>query len=193
MPSTLSRDLKMSPSVIGLAADGVLSSSREPRRHARYPFTGAVEAFEPESQTRIQGRTADLSESGCYVDAMNPLPAETRVRIRITREQRSFESRATVVYSVAGMGMGLQFEATDAQQLVSLRKWISELSGEATEETATEETATEQTATEQKGDSPARVAAENSVLNDLVIELMRKGVLAEAIGSGMLQRLASAT
>ena len=183
MPSTLSRDLKMSPSVIGLAADGVLSSSRERRRHARYPFTGAVEAFEPESQTRIQGRTADLSESGCYVDAMNPLPAETRVRIRITREQRSFESRATVVYSVAGMGMGLQFEATDAQQLVSLRKWISELSGEATE----------QTATEQKGDSPARVAAENSVLNDLVIELMRKGVLAEAIGSGMLQRLASAT
>ena len=188
MPSTLSRDLKMSPSVIGLAADGVLSSSRERRRHARYPFTGAVEAFEPESQTRIQGRTADLSESGCYVDAMNPLPAETRVRIRITREQRSFESRATVVYSVAGMGMGLQFEATDAQQLVSLRKWISELSGEVTEETATE-----QTATEQKGDSPARVAAENSVLNDLVIELMRKGVLAEAIGSGMLQRLASAT
>jgi len=107
MPSTLSRDLKMSPSVIGLAADGVLSSSRERRRHARYPFTGAVEALE----------------------------------------------------------------------------WISELSGEATEETATE----------QKGDSPARVAAENSVLNDLVIELMRKGVLAEAIGSGMLQRLASAT
>jgi len=79
-----------------------------------------------------------------------------------------------------------------------LRKWISELSGEATEETATEETATEQTATEQtateqKGDSPAGVTAKNSVLNDLVIELMRKGVLAEATGGGMLQRLASAT
>jgi len=112
MPSTLSRDLKMSPSVIGLAAGGILSSSRERRRHARYPFTGAVEALE----------------------------------------------------------------------------WISELSGEATEETATEETATEQ-----KGDSPAGVTAKNSVLNDLVIELMRKGVLAEATGGGMLQRLASAT
>ncbi len=182
MPSEPSRDLKMSASIIGLAATGVQSNSRERRRHARYPFTGTVEAFEQASEARIPGRTADLSEGGCYVDTMSPFPTQTRVRIRITREQRSFESQATVVYSVAGLGMGLQFEAIDAKQLLSLRKWIRELSGETSAEPATEP----------KWDSPARVTAENSVLNDLIIELMRKDVLAEATGRGMLQRLASA-
>lgn len=130
----------------------------------------------------MQGRTADLSEGGCYVDTMSPFPAETRVRVRITRAQRSFESQATVVYSVAGMGMGLRFEATEPQQLVSLRKWVSELSGESTTETATEE----------KENSAGALPARDAVLNELIIELMRKGVVAEGKGRGMLQRLVSA-
>jgi hypothetical protein len=130
----------------------------------------------------MQGRTADLSEGGCYVDTMSPFPAQTRVRVRITRAQRSFESLATVVYSVAGMGMGLRFEAPEAEQLVSLRKWVSELSGETSMETATEER-------EHLG---AGLTARDAVLNELIRELMRKGVLAEGKGKGMLQRLASA-
>jgi PilZ domain len=157
-------------------------SSSERRQHPRYPFTGTLEAFELASQTRMQGRTADLSEGGCYVDTMSPFPAETRVRVRITRAQRSFESQATVVYSVAGMGMGLRFEATEPQQLVSLRKWVSELSGESSTEAATEE----------KENSAGGVPARDAVLNELIIELMRKGVVAEGKGRGMLQRLASA-
>jgi PilZ domain len=175
MLSTLRSDLKM-------PSGAVESGSAERRRYARYPFTGTLEAVEPDSQTRIHGRTADLSEGGCYVDTLNPFPAQTRVKVRITREKRSFESQATVVYSVAGMGMGLQFEATDPQQLVSLRKWVGELSGKAIAETETEE----------KKDSPCSAAVRESVLNELVSELMRKGVLAEDIGRGMLQRLASA-
>lgn len=180
MPSALSRNFIMGMG--GRGAGGVQSSAQERRRAPRYPFTGTLEAFEIESQTRIQGRTADLSEGGCYVDTMNPFPTQTRVRIRISREQRSFESQATVVYSVTGMGMGLQFEAIDARQLSSLRKWISELSGEAMPETWAEE----------KWASPARVATHDSILNELVTELVRKGVLAEGTGKGMLQRLASA-
>jgi PilZ domain len=157
-------------------------SSEERRQHPRYPFTGTLEAFELESETRMQGRTADLSEGGCYVDTMSPFPAQTRVRVRITRAQRSFESQATVVYSVAGMGMGLRFESTEPQQLVSLRKWVSELSGESSTETAPEE----------KEKSAGGVPARDAVLNELIIELMRKGVVAEGKGRGMLQRLASA-
>lgn len=158
------------------------AGSGERRRHVRYSFTGTFEAFEPKSQTRIQGRTADLSEGGCYVDTICPFAAQTRVRIRITREQQSFESQATVVYSVAGMGMGLQFEAIDAQQRASLRKWVRELSGEAVIETPSD----------QRWDSTALLSARDSVLSELVTELMRKGVLTEAMARGMLQRLASA-
>ena len=157
-------------------------SSAERRQHPRYPFTGTLEAVEPQSQTRMQGRTADLSEGGCYVDTMSPFPAQTRVKVRITRAQRSFESQATVVYSVAGMGMGLRFDATEPPQLVSLRKWVSELSGESITETATEE----------KEHSVGGVPARDAVLHELILELMRKGVVAEDNGRGMLQRLASA-
>jgi PilZ domain len=158
------------------------TSSGERRKHPRYPFTATLEAFEPKSQTRIQGRTADLSEGGCYVDTICPFPAQTRVRVRITRAQRSFESQATVVYAVAGMGMGLQFDGPNAQQRLNLRNWVRELSGEAIAETSTEE----------RAHSNGGAAAHDAVLKELITELMHKGVLPEGTGKGMLQRLASA-
>ena len=171
MVSKLENDLEMP----------VGSSSAERRRSTRYPFTGALEAFEPTSQTRIQGRTADLSEGGCYVDTMSPFPAQTRVRVHITRERRSFESQATVVYSVAGMGMGLRFETTDPKQLLTLRKWLAGLSGESSVEPEIEEQ-----------DARSGTATGNSrVLRELVSELMRKGVLDEEVGRGMFQQLDS--
>jgi hypothetical protein len=169
MPSTLTNNLKIS------------HSPAERRRHPRYPFTGTLEAFEPESQTRIQGRTADLSEGGCYVDTLVAFPAQTRVKVRITRDKRSFESPAIVVYSVTGLGMGLRFESTDPQQLLTLRKWLDELGGEAIAEIPIEK----------EKNSPRDAAGYESVLNELVGELMRKGVLAENIGKGMLRQLAS--
>jgi PilZ domain len=181
MPSTLNRDLKISHGVIGILSSGTIERNpAERRQYVRYPFTGTVEAFEPESQTRIQGRAADLSEGGCYVDTMSPFPAQTRVKVRITREKRSFESQARVVYSVAGMGMGLLFEAPNVQQLASLNKWLGELSGQAVAETGIEE----------KEDSHDPAAGRESVLSELIRELMRKGIVNEKLGGEMLQKLA---
>ncbi len=154
----------------------------ERRQYARYPFTGTLEAFDAESGTRIQGRAADLSAGGCYVDTLSPLPAQSRVMVRVTKGKQSFESQAAVVYSVAGMGMGLRFEATDGAQLLVLKKWLDELSGEAPAEMEIEEMKA----------SICNSAVTNPVLNELVAELMRKGVLAQDMGRGMLQRLTSA-
>lgn len=182
MANMMTSDLKTSPMAIGVAAGGTSMNAGERRRYERYPFTATLEAFEPESETRIQGRTADLSEGGCYVDTISPLATKTRLKVRITRGQRSFESPAVVVYSVLGMGMGLEFEATDSQQMVNLKKWVGELSGEATAEAEIEE----------KSAPVNTEAASVSVLKELVTELMRKGVLAEGKGRGMLKRLADA-
>jgi PilZ domain len=140
------------------------SGSSERRRHVRYPFTGTLEAVEPESETKIQGRTTDLSESGCYVDTLSPFPALTRVKVRLTRGKRSFESQATIIYSVVGMGMGLRFEAVDPKQLAILRKWLGELSGESTPESG-------------------------CVLNEVVSEFVRKGALNEAAAGEILTPL----
>jgi hypothetical protein len=174
--ATIPTETKLSYSAMGGALH---SDSRERRRHARYAFTGTLEAFEPSSETKIQGRTADLSEGGSYVDTMSPFPAGTCVKVRISREKRSFESPATVVYSVSGMGMGLRFDSIDAQQFVSLRKWLAELIGEGVAEVD-----------EEYPETPCAEPTSSCVLNQLINELMRKGILNDSMGREMLQRLA---
>jgi len=164
--------MKTSASTIG-------GGSSERRRYTRYPFTGTLEAVEPESETKIQGRTTDLSEGGCYVDTLNPFPAQTCVKVRLTKEGRSFESQAKVVYSAVGMGMGLQFEAIDPEQLVTLRKWLHELSGEGTAEVQIEENNTSAYAT----------AGPDSALNELAGSLVCKGAVNDTPSGGMLQPL----
>ena len=52
----------------------------ERRRDLRYPFTAAVEVFEPQSQSKLTARTSDISLGGCYVDTINPLPVSTDSR-----------------------------------------------------------------------------------------------------------------
>ncbi len=171
---------KISQAVIrGLPSGEVKADPSERRQSPRYSFTGTFEATEPNSGTRIHGRTADLSEGGCYADTMSPLPAGTVVKARISKENRSFEGMATVVYAVAGMGMGLRFESADPQQAVSLRRWLAELRGEFLEDK------------EAENEEPRvrAVAPSKSVLNELIGELMRKGVLDHSMGREMLQRL----
>lgn len=173
-------DSKISQAVIrGLPSGEVKADPSERRQSPRYSFTGTFEATEPNSGTRIHGRTADLSEGGCYADTMSPLPAGTAVKVRISKENRSFESQAAVVYAVAGMGMGLRFESADPQQVVNLRRWLAELRGEFLEDT------------EAANEEPRVCAApqRKCVLNELIGELMRKGVLDDSMGREMLQRL----
>jgi hypothetical protein len=172
---------KISQVVIGgLASGTVKTDAGERRQFPRYSFTGTFEATEPNSETRIQGRTADLSEGGCYADTMSPLPAGTLVKVRISKGNRSFESHGTVVYAVAGMGMGLRFESIDPQQRVNLRRWLGELRGESPVDLEADKREPGTCADPQR----------QCVLNQLIGELMRKGILDDSMGKEMLQRLA---
>lgn len=173
-------DAKISQVVIGGLASGTVKVEPGERRQApRYPFTATFEATEPNSGTKIHGRTADLSEGGCYADTLTPLPAGTVLKVRISKENRSFESQGAVVYAVAGMGMGLRFESIDPQQLANLRRWLGELRGESPAELESE-----------KEPVPCADPQRQCVLNQLIGELMRKGVLDASTGKEMLQRLA---
>ena len=99
---------KISQAVIGgLALGKVKADPSERRQFPRYSFTGTFEATEPNSETRIHGRTADLSEGGCYADTMSPLPAGTVVKVRISRENRSFESQCHGGLCRGGDGHGV--------------------------------------------------------------------------------------
>src|ERR1700680_5118318 len=79
----------------------------ERRRHARYPVSATLEAVDLRSKARFTGRVSDLSAGGCYVDAITTLPVEAALKIRVTHDGKTFETRARVIASSAGMGMGL--------------------------------------------------------------------------------------
>ena len=96
------------------------------RREPRYPFIAAAELLEENSGARMKSRISDLSLNGCYVDTVNPLPDGTLVHLRIFTETHSFEAPATVVYSHAFMGMGMQFREVQPKSVEVLRLWLPE-------------------------------------------------------------------
>ncbi len=162
------------------------STERDPherRRHTRYPLTVTVEAVEGKSQTRIQGRTSDLSRGGCYVDTISSFPAGSVVKMRLTKDARSFEALAEVVYSLMDMGMGVKFTSGDPQQLLTLEKWVGELSGKLLPESELPQSSDQSCSPA----SPGNV--EYRVLNDLIAELTIQGVLSPEKSKAMLQKL----
>ena len=153
--------------------------SPDPRRHVRYSFTSAVEVHLSGSSTSIQGRTSDVSREGCFVDTTSSFPVGSRVTLRLTKDNGTFEAGGEVVYSLSGMGMGVKFVDVPVEQLATLEKWIAELNGEASPEPALP------AFSEQSRDENT----EYDVLSELLIELMKKGVLSNEKGKEMLQKL----
>jgi hypothetical protein len=172
--------------------DSAQPTAAERRRDARYPFTASIEAIETKSGTRLNGRTSDLGLGGCYVDTLNPVPVGSVLSIKISRDKESFQAQAKVTYSTVGMGMGLAFITADPAQVKVFQRWIQELSGEQPVLAAPEESpARPPVATAPVASAPAASTTIELqlVLSELIIALMRKGVLDNENGNAMLRKL----
>jgi PilZ domain len=101
----------------------------EKRSDVRYPVSAEAVLIDHRSRTRLNGRAADLSLAGCYLDATQLLPVGVSVRLRLSTETRSFECEAQVVYALQGLGMVLVFVKISPDQAAELHNWIAELSG----------------------------------------------------------------
>jgi len=99
---------------------------RDLRRSPRVPFVASAEIIELETETRLPARTGDLSQHGCYMDMINPLPLGTAVRVQITHGQLSFQAIAGVVYCQTPLGMGLVFNKVDSNHEAVLQRWLNE-------------------------------------------------------------------
>lgn len=155
----------------------------ERRKHFRYQFTGSAEAVEPGTGTRITGRVSDLCLGGCYIDTTSPLEVNAAMRLRVTKDQKTFQAMAKVANTQAGMGMGVSFTSVEPGQLRILENWIGVLSGAlpATPDTLEQE--------ERLSGEVGLKQELDLVLNELIIALMRKKVLNEGEGLGMLKYL----
>jgi hypothetical protein len=159
------------------------ADAHERRRHGRHPFTATVEAVETNTQTRINGRTGDMSRGGCYVDTISSFPPGSIVKMRLTKETDSFEAMAEVVYSMVGMGMGVKFTYAEPEQFWTLQKWVGELSGEIVTEPEALRPSNPSCVEGKPGNE------ENEVLNELLMLLTKQGVLSDANCEAMLAKL----
>ena len=80
-----------------------------------------------ESETQINEQTCDLSLFGCGMTLPKPLPAGTRVRIRIVHAGANFVAQGKVAYAGKTMRMGVVFTKIEPNQQLVLEKWIAEL------------------------------------------------------------------
>lgn len=105
----------------------VMPKRNERRRDPRYSLTADAEIVDMESGMKMTARTLDFSRSGCYLDMLNPLPADKVVTLRLAKWQQTLETQAKVVHSSAGMGMGLMFGVLDAAQRAIVESWLTQL------------------------------------------------------------------
>jgi PilZ domain len=103
------------------------ASYRNRRAVPRYTLIAAVEIVESVSEVRMSGRVSEISRQGCYIDLLNTLPIGTSINVRISRDQGTFSSPGKIVYAQQGMGMGVAFIDTGAEQLKTLDVWLEEL------------------------------------------------------------------
>jgi hypothetical protein len=164
--------------------DVAVGHPNERRRNLRFPFSATVEAVDTKSGTKILGRTSDLGLGGCYVDTLSPFPAGTEARIKIIRENETFEAQVRVVYSLIGMGMGLAFVSAQPKQIRLFQRWVQEISGKGVPSEAASAEGLPETPSPEK-----TLTLHNVVLSDLIMTLMQKKVLTATEGKDLLRKL----
>jgi PilZ domain-containing protein len=148
------------------------------RGNDRHTVTASCEVVELVSGAKFSTRTTDLGPGGCFVDTMVPFPVGSNVRVKVHKGKTQFETGGLVVYSQAGLGMGIAFSEMDESQRNALDLWFAELTGE------------KQAAAHDFG-SPASPSTESrlgdkAALVRLVRLMISKGILTEAEGASVL-------
>jgi hypothetical protein len=94
------------------------------RREPRHFFIATVELLEADVQARMRARTGDLSMHGCYVDTLNPFPVQSKVKVTITHNEKSFTALGTVAHAEPNVGMGISFGKVEPSQTEILLQWL---------------------------------------------------------------------
>jgi PilZ domain len=155
----------------------------ERRTFPRYALSAEAEVVEAQSRTRMNARVSDLSRMGCYVEMISPFPLGSNLKMRIMKNKTPFLAQGRAAYSSGGMGMGVRFTEVAPEQILLLEKWINELSGVLPFDDEELNECLPALATQVSGNETSYVS------NEIIIALMRKGILSDGEGKGMLQKL----
>lgn len=98
----------------------------ERRSAPRQALVLAAEVVELPRGARLIARTSDVSQTGCYIDTLNPVPQGSQIRVRLTHNNEVFEAIAKVVYVSYGLGMGVTFTELPVEQQSRLAQWLGD-------------------------------------------------------------------
>jgi len=103
------------------------------RANPRFSFFADAEVTLRDG-TGVRGQLAELSARGCYIDALEPIPVRTKLRLRICDGMNTCELQGKVLYMHSGggfgiFGMGVVFEEMGAEQHSTIGAWLHKLAG----------------------------------------------------------------
>ncbi len=90
-----------------------------PRVKAKVP----VELFAPDSDVPLRGATADLSETGCYIESIFPFPVGTMLEMSLQIDTTVL-AVGTVVTCDPQVGNGIKFTKMLPEDLEQLRAYL---------------------------------------------------------------------
>ena len=103
------------------------------RTNPRFPVSADAEITLKDGRG-LHGQLSELSMRGCYVDALEPLPVGTELRLSVFDGIGTCELAGKVIYKHSGgglgiAGMGVLFAKLRPEQHFAIHAWIDELSG----------------------------------------------------------------
>jgi hypothetical protein len=101
------------------------------RANPRYSFFAEAEVTLRDG-TSVPAQLSELSSRGCYIDALEPIPIGTELRLRINNGISTCELPGKVIYMHSGYGMGIfgmgvLFGTMAAEQHCAIDAWLQEL------------------------------------------------------------------
>lgn len=108
------------------------------RVNPRFPFFADAEVTLRDG-TGVRAQLSELSSRGCYIDALEPIPIRTKLRLRICDGMSACELHGKVLYTHSGggfgiFGMGVLFEEMGPEQNSTIDAWLRGLARRAGKE-----------------------------------------------------------
>jgi len=150
----------------------------ERRTTDRHVFTASAEIVDLSSGARFSTRTTDLGPGGCFVDTLVPLPVGAQVHVGVRKGKTQLDTNGVVVYSQAGLGMGIAFDSLDQSQRKALEQWLIEITGSRA--------IVFHDVTPKPGLPSALQGPDHATVERLIRLLITKGLITQAEGASVL-------
>ena len=103
----------------------------ERRKAPRYALVAIAELTDPGDAKMLSAKISEVSRTGCYVDSPKTFPVGTSLKVIISRDERTFVTKADVIHVQEQRGMGIAFVDPPQDQLKILDSWLAGLPSSA--------------------------------------------------------------